>query len=129
MAIEYVSERKAYLDSENGAYVTFEQDDRDYWLTNYYLFNRESTFQIGALVQKYVADFIGDLDNATRWQYIVITAWQPNTSMPKNREILGESNPRIQRLGQFIFADHWGALRPRKAYGLNLLSTTMGKNQ
>ncbi len=55
MAIEYVSERKTYVDRETGEYATF----------------------------------------------------KPDTSKPKNQDILDESDPRIQRLWDFIVAGHW----------------------
>lgn len=127
MAIEYDSERKAYVDSETGDYVTLVQGDREYFLTNYLLWNARGKCEIGALVQRYAAEYEGDLDHVTHWQYIVLNAWRPDVCKPKNRDILDETDPRIRGLWDFIVADHWGPFPVKEHVRLELVVDYDGK--
>ena len=115
MTIEYDRERRVYLDSDTGDYMTEDLVDREAAWYNFVLYNGEHKATVGIEAQEYVASFRKDTPGiAAKLQTIILKAWTPDSTgqSPTNRILLDPGDPRIDRISDFLRARRAHASRP-----------------
>ena len=114
MTLNYDRDRRVYLDSETGEYMTVDQVDRDLSWYCFMLYDREGGTIVGTEAQEYVSKFREDEpERVAQLQTIILTAWTPDPgNKPTNRHLLEAGDPLIDRMSDFLRARRAHRSRP-----------------